>query len=57
MLAGEYVNFDTIITKVTTNKDGVPMATKVSVFGSNADMPATSVRRFRLGLHTQLQSY
>ena len=33
-LAGEYVNFDTILTEVTTNKGGVPMATKASISGS-----------------------
>ena len=35
-LAGEYVNFDTILNEVTTNKAGVPMAAKVSVFGSES---------------------
>ena len=33
-LAGEYVNFDTILTEVTTNKGGVPMAAKASISGS-----------------------
>ena len=33
ILAGEYVDFDTILTEVTTNKGGVPMAMKASVSG------------------------
>ena len=33
ILADEYVEFYTILTEVTTNKNGVSMATKVSISG------------------------
>ena len=35
ILAGDYNDFDVILTEVTTNSGGVPMATKASVSGPN----------------------
>ena len=57
ILAGEYVDFDTILTKVTTNMKGSPWQRKPWYPVQSAGMSATSARDFRLGLHTQLQSY
>ena len=57
ILAGEYVDFDTILTEVTSNTGGVPMATKTSVSGPKRRHVRDIGSWLGLGLHTRLQSY
>ena len=57
ILAGEYVDLDTILTEVTTNMEESPWQQKPRYPVQSAGMSATSARDFTLGLHTQLQSY